>query len=51
MIVQIPPQHGKSEGSSRKLPAFMLGLDPDKKFVSVRMRQPLREILTGMSKE
>ena len=30
MIVQMPPQHGKSEGSSRKLPAFMLGLDPDK---------------------
>lgn len=31
MIVQMPPQHGKSEGSSRKLPAFVLGLDPDKK--------------------
>ena len=31
MIVQQPPQHGKSEGSSRKLPAFMLGLDPDYK--------------------
>lgn len=31
MIVQMPPQHGKSEGSSRKLPSFMLGLDPDKK--------------------
>ena len=31
MIVQMPPQHGKSEGSSRKTPAFMLGLDPDKK--------------------
>ena len=31
MIVQMPPQHGKSEGSSRKLPAFMFGLDPDKK--------------------
>ena len=31
MIVQQPPQHGKSEGSSRKLPAFMLGLDPDRK--------------------
>lgn len=31
MIVQMPPQHGKSEGSSRKLPAFMLGLDPDKR--------------------
>lgn len=31
MIVQQPPQHGKSEGSSRKLPAFILGLDPNKK--------------------
>lgn len=31
MIVQQPPQHGKSEGSSRKLPAFILGLNPDKK--------------------
>ena len=31
MIVQMPPQHGKSEGSSRKLPAFLLGLDPDRK--------------------
>lgn len=31
MIVQIPPQHGKSEGSSRKLPAFMLGLNPNTK--------------------
>nr|DAQ71273.1 MAG TPA: Terminase large subunit [Bacteriophage sp.] len=31
MIVQIPAQHGKSEGSSRLLPSFMLGLDPDLK--------------------
>lgn len=31
LIIQIPPQHGKSEGSSRKLPAFMLGLNPDLK--------------------
>lgn len=31
MIVQQPPQHGKTEGSSRKLPAFLLGLNPDKK--------------------
>jgi predicted phage terminase large subunit-like protein len=31
LIVQMPPQHGKSEGSSRNLPAFMLGLDPDLK--------------------
>lgn len=31
LIVTIPPQHGKSEASSRKLPAFILGLNPDKK--------------------
>lgn len=31
LIVTMPPQHGKSEGSSRKLPAFILGLDPNKK--------------------
>lgn len=31
LIVQQPPQHGKSEGSSRKLPAFMLGLNPELK--------------------
>lgn len=31
LIVQQPPQHGKSEGSSRKLPAFMLGINPDTK--------------------
>lgn len=29
LIVQMPPQHGKSEGSSRLLPSFMLGLNPD----------------------
>lgn len=29
LIVQAPPQHGKSQGSSRMLPAFMLGLNPD----------------------
>lgn len=31
MIVQVPAQHGKSEGSSRLLPSFMLGMDPDLK--------------------
>lgn len=29
LIVQMPPQHGKSEGSSRLLPSFMLGRNPD----------------------
>lgn len=31
LIVQQPPQHGKTEGSSRKLPAFLLGINPDLK--------------------
>lgn len=31
LIIQAPPQHGKSEGSSRKVPADILGLFPDTK--------------------
>lgn len=31
LIVQQPPQHGKSQGSSRFLPSFMLGLNPNLK--------------------
>jgi predicted phage terminase large subunit-like protein len=31
MIVTIPPQHGKSHGSSVLLPAYLLGLDPDRR--------------------
>lgn len=29
LIVSIPPQHGKSEGSSKRLPAFLFGKNPD----------------------
>lgn len=35
LAVFMPPQHGKSEGSTRRLPAFALGLDPDKKIAIV----------------
>lgn len=31
LIIQAPPQHGKSQGSSRFLPSYMLGLNPDLK--------------------
>lgn len=31
LIVNVPPQHGKSLGSSQLLPAFILGLNPDAK--------------------
>jgi predicted phage terminase large subunit-like protein len=30
LIVTIPPQHGKSTGASVLLPAYLLGLDPDR---------------------
>lgn len=33
LIIQAAPQHGKSELSSRMLPAYMLGLHPDLKIV------------------
>lgn len=31
LIITMPPQHGKSEGSTRRLPAYILGLYPDTK--------------------
>lgn len=33
LIIQAPPQHGKSLGSSRMLPAYMLGLNPELKVI------------------
>ena len=35
LIVSMPPQHGKSEGSSRRLPAFISGYRPDDKIALV----------------
>lgn len=29
LMISMPPQHGKSQGSTRFLPSFMLGLNPD----------------------
>lgn len=31
LIITMPPQHGKSSGSSRMLPAYMLGINPNLK--------------------
>ncbi len=31
LIVSVPPQHGKSLGSSKMLPAFLFGINPDAK--------------------
>jgi predicted phage terminase large subunit-like protein len=35
LMVFAPPQHGKSEGSTRRLPSFVLGKFPDKKIAIV----------------
>ena len=33
LMITMPPQHGKSEGSTRRLPAYMLGKNPDSRVV------------------
>ena len=40
LMVFMPPQHGKSEGSTRRLPAFILGLNPDAKVAVVSYSAP-----------
>ena len=40
LMVFIPPQHGKTEGSTRRLPAYMLGHNPDQKIAVVSYSAP-----------
>ena len=40
LMVFMPPQHGKSEGSTRRLPAFLLGNDPEKRLAIVSYNAP-----------
>ena len=40
LIVSVPPQHGKSEGSSRRGIAWCLGQFPDKKIALVSYNHP-----------
>jgi predicted phage terminase large subunit-like protein len=49
LMVFVPPQHGKSEGSTRRLPAFLLGHNSDRKiavvsYSSTKARKFNREI-------
>jgi predicted phage terminase large subunit-like protein len=39
-MVFMPPQHGKSEGSTRRLPAFILGINPDVKIGVISYSAP-----------
>jgi predicted phage terminase large subunit-like protein len=40
LMVFMPPQHGKSEGSTRRLPAFLVGRQPDAKVAIVSYNSP-----------
>ncbi len=40
LMVFMPPQHGKSEGSTRRLPSFLLGKDPNKKIAVISYNAP-----------
>ncbi|MCP4372641.1 MAG: terminase, partial [Deltaproteobacteria bacterium] len=40
LIITEPPQHGKSEGSTRRLPSYILGIDPDRKIAIGSYNQP-----------
>lgn len=43
LMVFLPPQHGKSEITSRSLPAYLLGRDPSKKIVVASYSSDLAE--------
>lgn len=40
LMVFMPPQHGKSEGATRRLPAFLLGQNPDLRIAVVSYSAP-----------
>jgi predicted phage terminase large subunit-like protein len=40
LMVFMPPQHGKSEGSTRRLPAYLLGQNPDARIAIVSYNAP-----------
>lgn len=40
LMVFMPPQHGKSEGSTRRLPAFILGREPYKRIAVISYSAP-----------
>lgn len=43
LMVFMPPRHGKSELASRRLPAFLLGRNPDKQVISASYSSGLAE--------
>jgi len=40
LAISVPPQHGKSEGSTRRLPAYILGINPNRRVAVVSYSAP-----------
>lgn len=40
MMIFMPPQHGKSEGSTRRLPSFLLGINPNLRIAIISYNSP-----------
>lgn len=43
LLLLCPPQHGKSDATSRKLPAYLLGLDPTEDWIAASATAELAE--------
>jgi predicted phage terminase large subunit-like protein len=41
VIIEMPPGHGKSEGCSRNLPAYLFGINPDSRVIACSYTQDL----------
>lgn len=41
VIIEMPPGHGKSEGCSRNLPAYLFGVNPDNRVIACSYTQDL----------
>ncbi len=41
VIIEMPPGHGKSEGCSRNLPAYLFGVDPNSRVIACSYTQDL----------
>jgi predicted phage terminase large subunit-like protein len=57
LIINMPPRHGKSEQVSRRLPAFLLGVNPDARIIAAsysrslasRMNRDVQRIIDSKS--
>ena len=46
LIISAPPRHGKSELISRRLPAYLFGINPDNQIISTNYNNELAQIMS-----